>query len=332
MTKKNIKWSDKDIQIIKNNHGKKTLNQIKVLLVDKPNCSYTALRSKCQEMGLFRDRLTHKLPNKNTFNLEYWKEPNLINSCFAGRVASDGCIFIDKHNSYVFSYKCATKDECIIDEFIKEFNFAGKKQYTFNESPNSFNISKLVDIKMNSFDINASYLKKHFNIVPQKTHRLGPTNLNDNVLNLVFCIGLIDGDGTIAIKYDKGIDRKDVYIHFCSCSKPIVEWYKDLLDRIFPSKTSRVAQVGQETGENVYRLTICGLRAAIIVDYLRQFPVWKLPRKWNNPEILSKIEEYKQKHAEYFTVLTLDYFEKYLPKIKDSNSQSPLSPVNIPVS
>lgn len=323
----NTKWSDKDTQIIKDNHGKKTLNQIKALLIDKPNCSYTALRSKCQDMGLFRDRLTEKLPNKNTFNMEYWKKPNLTNSCFAGRVASDGCIFVNKNNTHVFTYKCAIKDECIVDEFIKEFNFIGKKNYTLHKSPHSDNMSKLVHISMHSFDFNASYLKQYFSIVPQKTHRLGPTNLNDDILNLAFCIGLIDGDGTIAIKYDRGIDRKDVYIHFCSCSKAIVEWYKNLLDRLFPSKTTRVAQVGQETGENVYRLTICGLRATIIIDYLRQFPVWKLPRKWENIEVLQKIEEYKQKHPQYFKILPPDYFNKYLPKSKDSTSQPLLSPV-----
>lgn len=322
-----MKLTEQDIQIIKNNHGKKTLRQI-MSMINNQEITYGSFRWECQKLGLFRDRITEKLPNKNTFNLEYWKEPNLTNCAMAGRVASDGCISISKHNINTFSYKCAIKDECIIDEFIKEFNFVGKRGYNSKKSPHSDNISNFVYIRMNSFDINASYLKQHFNIVPQKTYRLGPTNLEDDNLNLAFCIGLIDGDGTIAIKYDKNINRSDIYVHFCSCSKAIVEWYKNLLDRIFSPKTKRVAQIGQQVGENVYRLTICGLRAAIIIDYLRQFPVWKLPRKWENPEILQKIEEYKQKHPQYFKVLPTDYFNKYLPKNENSNSHSLTPPVN----
>ncbi len=65
---------------------------------------------------------------------------------------------------------------------------------------------------------------------------------------------------------------------------------------------------------DIYKYTIVGLRAAIIIDYLRQFPVPKLNRKWNHPVVLQKINEYKQKYSHLFKTLNLQEINNLLPK------------------
>ena len=176
------KWTEEDLKIIRDNHNKITLPQIYKML-DKNDISYSGFRCKCQRMGLFREKGL-KLPHKNTFDLEYWKEPNLMNTYLSGFICADGSLFIDKHNNHCFTVKVSVKDEHIIDLFKRELNFSGPKKYVDHKSPNSDNISKCVYITLLSFNKNFKYLKTHYNLAPKKTKRLGPINLKEKELIL----------------------------------------------------------------------------------------------------------------------------------------------------
>lgn len=317
-----MNWTQEENNIIKENFGKLTLRQIMSLLPNPRN--YFAMRSHCQRLGLYRDRIKNSLPIKNTYDMEYFKTPSLVNSYVAGAISADGCIFLNpKSKSHYFFYKVAIKDEVIIEMLQEEFKTQSPKIYSESPSPHySDRISKFVAISLSCFDKNAKYLKLHYNLVPQKTFRLGPTNLNNIYLNWAFLIGNIDGDGTISIA--KGISGgKDYYypyLHFCSASKKFIEWIKSLLDDYFPAETcSRLGwkpQVGDQEGYS--RFTINGLRAAIIIDYLSQFPVPKLKRKWANPQVLDYIAIKKQQYPHLFKTLNLK-------ELNDSISQSPAS-------
>ena len=294
-------WTLKDIETLKTNHGKLTLPQINKLL-DTPK-SYTCLRSYAQRLGLFRNKTNIRLPIKNRYNMNYWDKPNLINSTLAGRIAGDGCLREVSPGHFSFSYKCAIKDECIIDNFIKELKYTGKKCYTQGVSPHyPERICKMVDIQLSSFDNNAQNLNKWYNITSVKTHRLGPTNIQDDNLNLAFCIGLLDSDGSIEVR-DNGKYGLEVRFAYFSCSEKIVIWYKDLVDRLFPSYTDRVANLVKQ--DTLYRLYIGGVRAAVIIDYLSQFPVPKLDRKWTPPKLWECINIIKTKNPHLFKKLVL---------------------------
>lgn len=293
-----INWTEQDNQIIKENHCKLTINNIKKLL-SNPNIKYSSLRSKMQRMGLFRDRVKQKIPNKNYHNVEYFKIPTLINCYYAGLIAADGCLMINKNNTMNFKYKCATKDEIIIDSLIKELKFTGKKCYTSSISPHSDKICYQVHICMSSFEQNASYLKQHFNIEPNKTFRLGPINLTDKQLVMAFLCGSIDGDGSIEYKIQNNYESMN--ISFNSSSKDFIQWVEKTLNDYFPVLPGkRIPVMNQHKEDKYYRIYIGGLRAAIIIDTLRKLNVPKLARKWENPLILSYIEKQKLKFPKYF--------------------------------
>ena len=82
-------------------------------------------------------------------------------------------------------------------------------------------------------------------------------------------------------------------------SKNLIDWVKMIIDRNFPP-IKREAMVGFRKNNNCYSFFVCGSRACIIIDYLRQIPVYKLPRKFENPTVLKDIQENKRKYPQYF--------------------------------
>lgn len=149
-------WTDKENRIISENHGKLTLPQIMKLLPSQH--SYNSVRKHCQKMGLYRNHILVKLPFKYFHNTEYWKEPNLVNSTLAGIIASDGNIHYNKNgNSCSFRYYISTKDEQLVDLFVDQLQWTGKKKYTTRRAPKGHRDSKMVYICINSFHQNAEY-------------------------------------------------------------------------------------------------------------------------------------------------------------------------------
>lgn len=296
-------WTQKEIEILKNNHNKLTLAQIVPLLDNK---EYYATRSKAQRLGLFRDRSVTKLPIKYFHDTEFWSIPNELNNYMAGIVATDGCIYLSKNNTNIFAYKVAVKDEKLINLFIKELKFTGKKMYCQSKSPHSDNISKLVYINIGNFDKNAAYLKEHFNLIPNKTKRLGPTNLKDDKLNLFFLLGAVEGDGSV--EYGEVNGYRSCNIGISSCSRVFLVWIKDLIDRVFPFtmySSMREALISYHKEDHYYRFYVGGLRAAIIINYFRSIRtenIGILSRKWDNPDIINFIEEKKKLHPELFVI------------------------------
>ncbi len=296
-------WTQEQDQIIRDNHGKKTLPQImKLLNVTTEDITYSGFRAKCQRMGLFRDKSLVRIPLKNFHNDEYWKTLTLINCMLAGMVATDGCILLLKSGSYRLSYKVSQKDEILIDLLKKELNFTGKKIYTKSKSPHSYNISNFVEIAVGVFDKNAVYLKQHFNLVPNKTFRLGPINIEDKNLILCYISGAIIGDGSVEyrkiVKGDKTYDS--ITTGVCSVSKPFLEWIKLKIDEYFPKVGCRECNLSLQKRDNVWKFYVSGLRAAIILDYLKQLPIPLLPRKFENPKVVEYIENKKKQYPNLF--------------------------------
>ncbi len=302
-------YTFEDNKLILENHGRRTLPQIMKML-NKSNLTYTAFRSKCQRMGLFRDKHCVRIPHKeyNFHNQDYWKHPTLENCYFSGLIAADGCIFVDKKsNGFNFSYKLAKKDEILLDNLSKALDFNGRKIISFNKSPHSNNISELREIRINCFDQNAKYLKEHFNIEPCKTFRLGPINLKEKDFILAFIIGFIDGDGSIET------NKTHLAISFNSSADKLINWIKEKMDEYFPWSLRGFSNIRKQERDNCYQFYIHGTRAAIIFDTLSKFNVPKLARKWENPKALAYLEQQKLKYPELF-----------VPKLISSPVQSAL--------
>lgn len=299
-----MKWTQEEDQILKDNHGKLTLNQIKVLLITRPNVKYTTLRARCQKLGLYRNKSIVKLPVKNTYDLEYFKEINEIKAYLGGLIATDGCIMTDEYGGKVFNYGVAEKDECILDLFIKELNIKNIKKSLSLNSFNGIGLKKhrCKSIRLSCFDKNAEYLEKYFNITPRKTYRLGPINITDKNLCLSFIVGTIDGDGYIGAFEDHNQLR--LAMSWAGCSEKFLLWIQETMDKYFPYENHKktISRVYKDKDSNCYLYGISGVRAAIIIDCLRQIPIFKLGRKWENPMVLEYINSKKKQHPHLFKI------------------------------
>ena len=159
-------------------------------------------------------------------------------------------------------------------------------------------------------------LKEKFNITPQKTFTLQPPNLNNKYLELAYLIGLIDGDGLVCFLPSRNNESR---IGFVNASDSMVKWVCEMFSSIFKNNYSMQRNSKNGVLEKCSSISISGLPSAIIIDYLRQFPVPKLARKWENPEILKYIEVQKQKHPNLFLKLDLLEISNLLP---NNSSQS----------
>jgi hypothetical protein len=93
-------------------------------------------------------------------------------------------------------------------------------------------------------------------------------------------------------------------IGFVNASLDILNWIKIQIDNQFPLcqsgyRTSILSFPKKNKNGKYYEYVIEGLRAVVIFDHLRKLPIPKLARKWNNPELIAMVEEYKQKYPHF---------------------------------
>lgn len=252
------------------------------------------------------------------FKEDYFKDLNIETANLAGKIATDGCVSVNG-NSYKFQYLLAKKDECILDDFIQKIGFQGNKTYAKCHNFNT--ISHIVNLRLANFKTNYEYLNKYYNITPRKTLTLQPPNLSDKYLQLSFLVGVIDGDGCITMRRNKKYKESFPALYVCGASYPFIEWIKKIIDENFPCEQTirkRECKIQIDKPNNVgkiltYRFCISSIRAAIAIDFLRQIPVFKLPRKWDQPEILSYIESKKSEFPHLFQKLDLAEIQHLLP-------------------
>jgi hypothetical protein len=224
-------------------------------------------------------------------NHQFWDTPNEINCYWAGFAAADASIRTrGKHFS--FALELQQSDEGHLQSLA---NACGSN-YPFYYTEKPDNKSKTVRLIVNS-DIWADKLKNNFNLVPLKTKRLKPPDgLNDYLL---FCwlIGYIDGDGCIHLRRA----HNTISISFVSASEYLIKWINDFLSREFPQKLRRrTHNTYKDKRYNCWYLRVEGIRGAIIFDFLSKFPVPKLSRKWNNPNIINRVGEIKRDYPSFF--------------------------------
>lgn len=235
-------------------------------------------------------------PRQYYFNEEFWKELDLINCYFGGYLAADG--YIDKRSVLL---SLSTKDLSVSEELKRVSGYTGPIKTYFRKNYKKETLKRVSTLGINTVGRWITDLEKHFNIVPAKSLILKPPQLLNDLLIFSYLIGYIDGDGWIILKKDGR-----PILGIVSGSYNLIYWIKNFLDKYFPigvrnDKNSKIAQ-GTKKGikKNCFYFTFSGSKAAKIIDFLRQFPIFKLDRKWNNPAILTRIEEMKLKYPKYF--------------------------------
>lgn len=231
------------------------------------------------------------------FNEEFWKDLNPTNCYFGGYLAADG--YIDQR-SIILSL--STKDLSVLEELKKVSGYTGPIQTYFRKNYKKETLKQVSTLRINTIGRWMTDLEKHFNIVPAKSLILKPPLLSNDLLIFCYIIGYLDGDGWIyRNKYSK------LGLGCVSGSYDLLFWIKSFLEKYFSDsirnesrkpKIRRQRKGGKDC--NCFYFNFYGSRVAKIVDFLRQFPIFKLDRKWNNPVILARIEEMKLKYPKYF--------------------------------
>lgn len=234
---------------------------------------------------------------KHFFNESFWDKPNIVNSYFGGYIAADG--YIDKRSVVI---NISSKDISILEEFKRLTDFTGNIKTYFRKNYKKETLKQVSTLKINTNGKWLEDLKKHFNIVRAKSLILQPPNFSNDLLKFCYLIGYLDGDGWITYKSDGRLA-----LGYVSGSYDLIKWIRSFLLDYFPTSIrneSRFPKImqGTKNGEkkNCFYVVFSGSRAAKIIDFCRQFPIFKLDRKWSNLRVLEAIDNFKKCFSNYF--------------------------------
>lgn len=254
------KWSEKEIKYLIDNFAQ-------TLYIEMENHlgrTHQSISKKAWQLSLKQDKDVAYSTRTYNINKDFFKEPNLINSYWAGFIAADGNIFKNQ-----VKIQINNKDRILLERLKKDINFTGNiiehkgrfcssNSYTKSSSSISFSNQNIVND-----------LLKNFNICGNKSLILeSPTNLSfDN--SLAFIIGNLDGDGSIL----KIKNRPSFLMRFHG-TYSLLDWIKEILSQIYKIDR-KIVSCG-----NIYRLEFSGNYSKEIGITLKSIPILKLDRKW----------------------------------------------------
>ena len=228
-------------------------------------------------------------PTLHSHNIDFWKNPNQVNSFFAGYIAADGNLNKSRYN---FRVQTAHKDIKIIKDLKDAARFTGDLA-EYNGYP-ALSIAGCSEWYKDLAEI--------WSITPAKTFTLQPPKITNDDLIKCFLIGFICGDGWVSYR-----SRGDyLTIGWCGASLSFMEWMAETLNRLYPihervgSIAGKLTKTRKVTGGNHYISIIGNIRALRILNDLSKFNVPKLDRKFNHPEAIRLIEKSKQKYPHLF--------------------------------
>jgi len=265
---KSYSWSIEEESLLRDNSYNTPTSELNKLL---PRRTKMSINRRIHVLGLSGNRYeaSSKASRKYTFDFDFFNEPNIMNSGYAGFIAADGCIVTNENcvkigiSSRDISYLYSLKEDINYDGPIKEYTFFNKK------------INGDMDICVIELHHKDTIkdLKTNFNIVPRKTFILNPPVGLSLENSLAYIVGYIDGDGSISIKKNK------LVLSLCGASLNVLVYFKKLFDKLVPTHKS-YANINKYT-TTVYEYKIGGKRAAEILGILYELPITKLERKWN---------------------------------------------------
>jgi predicted metal-dependent hydrolase len=290
-----FKWSQEDLEIVKNNYGKIQTHKIRDLL-SKPR-SNRGITVQARKMGVKRNL---SLARRQYFcDFTYFDIPNIENSYWAGYIAADGNVKYGKQ----LELGCAISDREIIDNF----NICTK-----NESPVHIKkaqkkkiIKKICNMQAQTrLHISSKEwiiaLEKNWNIVSNKSLILQPPNITELNHKLAYIIGYLDGDGSASLRKlkRKTGTKLDLKVGFVAGDPTILEWIRNTLKECLPHLIWK-DKVNQEDTHK-FTITWSSKKAIEIHKYLKEavdIP-FKLRRKWdiNYTDLEFKPLKRKNKH------------------------------------
>lgn len=278
-------WTDSEINILKEkcSTGIYSYKDIGKFL----NRSSDSCQNKAKQLKI---KNPFKSAKKYNVDINFWI-PNAISCYWAGFSAADASINKHSLNCYNYRLEIANSDIEHLEQFKKDAGFDGPIKTSLRDG--AFLHSRVVISEPKwIFD-----LQKYYNIIPNKTLRLAPPNLNDEYLKFCYLIGYIDGDGCIF--FDK--KRNILAFRVISSSIFIIEWLHKIIFDKFLNCSLRNKKNSIFCSLNKYPVfSINGIRAAVVFDFLYKFNLPKLNRKWNRPEIHEYVNKMKTLYPQLF--------------------------------
>ncbi len=275
-------WTTEEENLLRSLAGKMSFQEMSAQgLISK---TPMALQRKATKMGL----ISGFRATKHSHDKEFWANPNMQNSYWAGFVAADGNLHTKKK---CLSVQLHSKELHHLERLKRDVNFTGDLKFY-----DGYPILSVCGCSKWYED-----LARVWSITPAKTFTLEPPHLTDDELIKAYIVGFIDGDGWIS--YKPGNRR--IRVGIVNASDRILEWLTLHIDRLFPhtekvgKNPPRPLSIYYYKG-NYKMIHLDGLRGIRIMNALKDLPVPKLARKWADPRLLAQIESDKAKYPQLF--------------------------------
>lgn len=266
-----LELSEQEISLIKDNYLL-PVKEISELLQNK--ISDTQIHHQIRQLKkhnlIPRDK---KSPRHLFHNETYFSNLQKEQAYYGGLLAADGCISEQENLPYM---SIALKDREIVELFKDDIKYTGNVDV--QKSKNKKHADKY-RLRISCCYQIAKDLKKHFNIVPRKTHILTPPNITDEDLIWAFIKGYIDGDGSIMWLSQDGIPNKRFRISIAG-TKEMLEWMREFFMKNVPDFTYnkiRVHSCNNITNEYIIEGSKAKRLAKIIKNSI---PTHGIERKW----------------------------------------------------
>lgn len=303
-------WTETEDNLLKSAiDGTKSYDKIKELYF--PNRTGRAVQARAKALKINNNAYRNITGRRYSCNQNFWSKPNLNNCYWAGFIAGDGCI---RDNGLTIALN--SEDSYHLRQFVKDCESEHPVRIkTINyTAPTSSGITEIALLNIGSIKW-VEDMKNVFNLFPDKIYRMPPPLDYGDYLWCAWLIGYFNADGNINFQCNKDyLKNPRISLGFTSSSKLVLDWVKIFTDNLYNTKLStREACVKKLSHANAYRYRIGGIKACVLFDFLRKFPVPILKRKWEDPIILQHIENQKAKYPQHFT---LDYDAFVAPYIK----------------
>jgi hypothetical protein len=202
-------------------------------------------------------------------DVDFFKEPNILNCYIAGFIAADGCLY-NGQNKHVVSIILNAKDGQLLEEFKRHVRFGGDVDYYTTKE--DYDRASLVVSGVKQW---FNDLDKHFNIGSKKSLTLMPPNLQDENLIKAYIRGLIDGDGWLIPFADY---TNNTWVLGLCGTKELLDWVCNLYDEWVPNTYYKKAS--PHSYKSIYVYTVSGKRSKDIIKNLLSADTPYLPRKW----------------------------------------------------
>lgn len=214
----------------------------------------------------------HNIKRKYVINHNIFSNITPQNCYWAGFIAADGCVYRN-----FLKIGLQKRDAGHIDKiyyFIESKNKAKRK-------------GKYAYLEVKSKTI-VEDLKKHFNIVPNKSLHLKPPNINNNELIKHFIRGYVDGDGWLYVNRENVIQ-----IGITSGSRKIISWINNMVHSKFNTNSKITEKYSKKYNKYYPTIIYYSENAELILRWLYEgcYDNLCLDRKLNKYTELVKIRD-----------------------------------------